>query len=110
MLAPSHRAASVAPVPGDSTTSPVGQTLRLIRNFHPVSVTRALWECALGQVLTPESGPMFYEYDVGDGWIHRLELTGSLPAPADAPRARFVDGVTAGGPPAIGGQLRRKPC
>lgn len=50
-------------------------------------------ECALGQVLTPESGPLFYEYDFGDSWIHRLELTGCLPAPADAPRARLVDGA-----------------
>ncbi|MDF2049577.1 plasmid pRiA4b ORF-3 family protein [Arthrobacter sp. Cr_A7] len=47
----------------------------------------------LGQVLTPESGPLFYEYDFGDGWIHRLELTGTLPMPANAPRARLVDGA-----------------
>ncbi len=47
----------------------------------------------LGQVLTPESGPLFYEYDFGDGWIHRLELTGTLPRPANAPRARLVDGA-----------------
>lgn len=50
-------------------------------------------ECVLGQVLTTGSGPLFYEYDFGDGWIHRLEFTGSLPAPADAPRARLVDGA-----------------
>ncbi|WP_307000447.1 plasmid pRiA4b ORF-3 family protein [Arthrobacter sp. V1I7] len=48
---------------------------------------------ALGQILTPESGPLFYEYDFGDGWIHRLELTGNLPAPANAPRARLLDGA-----------------
>ncbi|WP_285243587.1 plasmid pRiA4b ORF-3 family protein [Pseudarthrobacter sp. fls2-241-R2A-127] len=47
----------------------------------------------LGQVLTPESGPLFYEYDFGDGWIHRLELTGTLPMPPNAPRARLVDGA-----------------
>ena len=47
----------------------------------------------LGQVLTPESGPLFYEYDFGDGWIHRLELTGTLPMPTNAPRARLVDGA-----------------
>lgn len=47
----------------------------------------------LGQILTPESGPLFYEYDFGDGWIHRLELTGSVPAPAKAPRARLLDGA-----------------
>ena len=50
-------------------------------------------EFVLGQVLTRASGPLFYEYDFGDGWIHRLELTGSLPAPADVPRARLVDGA-----------------
>ena len=47
---------------------------------------------ALGQILTPESGPLFYEYDFGDGWIHRLELTGILPTSANAPRARLLDG------------------
>jgi hypothetical protein len=47
----------------------------------------------LGQVLMPESGPLFYEYYFGDGWIHRLELTGTLPRPANAPRARLVDGA-----------------
>ncbi|WP_235013254.1 plasmid pRiA4b ORF-3 family protein [Arthrobacter sp. SLBN-100] len=46
----------------------------------------------LGQILTAESGPLFYEYDFGDGWIHRLELTGNLPIPANTPRARLVDG------------------
>jgi hypothetical protein len=48
---------------------------------------------SLGQILTPESGPLFYEYDFGDGWIHRLELTGNLATPANAPRARLVDGA-----------------
>jgi hypothetical protein len=47
----------------------------------------------LGQVLTPESGPLFYEYDFGDGWIHRLGLTKTLSVPANAPRARLVDGA-----------------
>ncbi|WP_253907386.1 plasmid pRiA4b ORF-3 family protein [Arthrobacter sp. 35/47] len=47
----------------------------------------------LGQVLTAESGPLFYEYDFGDGWIHRLELTGSVPKPANAVPAHLVDGA-----------------
>ncbi|WP_255482009.1 plasmid pRiA4b ORF-3 family protein [Pseudarthrobacter sp. NBSH8] len=47
----------------------------------------------LGQILTAESGPLFYEYDFGDGWIHRLELTGNLPMPANTPRARLLDGA-----------------
>jgi hypothetical protein len=47
----------------------------------------------LGQILTAESGPLFYEYDFGDGWIHRLDLTGSVRAPASTPRARLLDGA-----------------
>ncbi|ACL42576.1 plasmid pRiA4b ORF-3 family protein (plasmid) [Pseudarthrobacter chlorophenolicus A6] len=47
----------------------------------------------LGQILTVESGPVFYEYDFGDGWVHRLELTGTVPMPASAPRARLMDGA-----------------
>lgn len=47
----------------------------------------------LGQILTAESGPVFYEYDFGDGWIHRLELTGSLPMPETNPGARLLDGA-----------------
>lgn len=48
---------------------------------------------SLGMILTPESGPLFYEYDFGDRWLHRLELTSSLPAPAATPGARLVDGA-----------------
>jgi hypothetical protein len=47
----------------------------------------------LGQILAPGSGPVFYEYDFGDGWVHRLELTGTGSMPANAPRARLVDGA-----------------
>ena len=49
-------------------------------------------EWALGNVLTAGSGPLFYEYDFGDGWTHRLDLMGSFPAQADAPRARLLEG------------------
>ncbi|MFF2317935.1 plasmid pRiA4b ORF-3 family protein [Arthrobacter sp. NPDC058097] len=48
---------------------------------------------ALGKVLTSESGPLFYEYDFGDSWLHRLELIDSIPMPADVPRARLLDGA-----------------
>ncbi|WP_262364465.1 plasmid pRiA4b ORF-3 family protein [Arthrobacter echini] len=47
----------------------------------------------IGAVLTPGSGPVFYEYDFGDSWTHRLDLIEALPAPAGAPRARLVDGA-----------------
>ncbi|MBT2597670.1 plasmid pRiA4b ORF-3 family protein [Arthrobacter sp. ISL-72] len=50
-------------------------------------------DSALGQILTTGSGPLFYEYDFGDGWIHRLELTGNPPMPANAPRARLLNGA-----------------
>jgi hypothetical protein len=47
----------------------------------------------LGQILTHESGLLFYEYDFGDGWIHRLEFSGTLPKPANAPPARLLAGA-----------------
>jgi uncharacterized protein YidB (DUF937 family) len=48
---------------------------------------------SLGQILPPGSGPLFYEYDFGDAWIHRLELVDSRPMPVNAPRARLLDGA-----------------
>lgn len=48
---------------------------------------------SLGAVLTSESGPLFYEYDFGDSWVHRLELIDSIPKPATAPRAQLLDGA-----------------
>jgi hypothetical protein len=51
---------------------------------------------SLGQILPPGSGPLFYEYDFGDAWIHRLELVDSRPMPVNAPRARLLDGALRG--------------
>ncbi len=48
---------------------------------------------SLGEILTPGSGPVFYEYDFGDSWGHRLDLITSFPAHADSPGARLVDGA-----------------
>ncbi|WP_253904171.1 plasmid pRiA4b ORF-3 family protein [Arthrobacter sp. Br18] len=48
---------------------------------------------SLGEILTPDSGPVFYEYDFGDSWTHRLELTEILPTSADTPQVRLVDGA-----------------
>ncbi|MHA7284495.1 plasmid pRiA4b ORF-3 family protein [Arthrobacter sp. TMS2-4] len=50
-------------------------------------------DVTIGAILNPGSGPVFYEYDFGDSWTHRLDLTEILPAPAGAPRARLVDGA-----------------
>ncbi len=47
-------------------------------------------EWTLGQVLTESSGPLFYEYDFGDGWIHRLELIEVVPAAAGDLMARVI--------------------
>ncbi len=47
-------------------------------------------EWTLGQVLTESSGPLFYEYDFGDGWIHRLELLEVIPAATGDPMARAI--------------------
>lgn len=46
----------------------------------------------LGDVLTESSGPLFYEYDFGDGWLHRIELIEVIPATGDEPLARVVRG------------------
>lgn len=47
-------------------------------------------EWTLGQVLTESSGPLFYEYDFGDGWIHRLELIEVIPTATGDPMARVI--------------------
>ena len=47
-------------------------------------------EWILGQVLTESSGSLFYEYDFGDGWIHRLELIEAIPATTGDPMARVI--------------------
>ncbi len=47
-------------------------------------------EWTLGQVLNESSGPLFYEYDFGDGWIHRLELIEVIPAATGDPMARAI--------------------
>jgi len=49
-------------------------------------------EWTLGQVLSEESGPLFYEYDFGDGWTHRLAFIEHLEVPASEPPARLVRG------------------
>lgn len=57
----------------------------------------------LGEVLTHTSGPLFYEYDFGDGWVHRIEFIEYLPGEPDGARARVTGGARACPPEDCGG-------
>lgn len=50
-------------------------------------------QATLEQVLGAGVGPLFYEYDFGDGWTHRLELVDTRPGSLDEPRARLISGA-----------------
>lgn len=39
-----------------------------------------------------DGGPLYYEYDFGDGWMHRLDLIGSAAAPPHQPPVLLLDG------------------
>ena len=60
-------------------------------------------EWTLGQVLTEESSPLYYEYDFGDRWIHRLELVEQLTVPATEPAAHVDRGERRAPPEDCGG-------
>ncbi len=49
-------------------------------------------EVRLDQVLMAVGDTLFYEYDFGDGWEHRIVLEGVLGRADDDPRARCVQG------------------
>ncbi|HAM26364.1 MAG TPA: hypothetical protein DCP11_06530 [Microbacteriaceae bacterium] len=53
-------------------------------------------ESTIGEALSVASGVLFYEYDFGDGWTHRLELLEAFPATTDAPPALLVRGEQRG--------------
>ena len=53
-------------------------------------------EWTLGQVLTAESGPLLYEYDFGDGWVHRIDLVGVVQRAAGDLPALLVRGERRG--------------
>ncbi|MCO4255959.1 plasmid pRiA4b ORF-3 family protein [Pseudarthrobacter cellobiosi] len=42
------------------------------------------------------SGLAFYEYDLGDSWLHRMELMSRRPLDEDSPPARLIDGARRG--------------
>ena len=56
---------------------------------------RAEGDCSL-ELLALGAGGTFYEYDVGDSWLHRLELVSRRPLDENAPPARLVDGARRG--------------
>ncbi|MFI7495310.1 plasmid pRiA4b ORF-3 family protein [Kocuria sp. M4R2S49] len=60
-------------------------------------------EWTLGQVLTEETSPLFYEYDFGDGWTHRLEFVEQLTGPAAEPVAHVERGERRAPPEDCGG-------
>ena len=45
----------------------------------------------LREVLTEQS-PLFYVYDLGDQWLHRLDLIETLPSEPDGPRVTVIRG------------------
>lgn len=53
-------------------------------------------DCSLDQLLTLGVGEAFYEYDFGDSWLHRLELTARRPVEPSAPPALLLDGARRG--------------
>ena len=60
-------------------------------------------EWTLGQVLTEESSPLYYEYDFGDRWIHRLEFVEQRTVPATEPAAHVDRGERRAPPEDCGG-------
>ena len=62
----------------------------------------------LGEVLSEPGDVITYEYDFGDGWLHRIELLARIPGAVEVP-ARCLDGALAcppddcGGPPGYAG-------
>jgi hypothetical protein len=53
-------------------------------------------DCSLHQLLMKGSGTAFYEYDFGDGWLHRIELVSRRPAGEYTPPARLTGGARRG--------------
>jgi hypothetical protein len=51
-------------------------------------------EVTLREVLTVDS-PLFYEYDLGDSWIHRIDLIETLPRTPTDPVATVIRGERA---------------
>jgi len=50
----------------------------------------------VAQVLSEEGGPLFYEYDFGDGWVHRIDLIETVAKMPVDPAARLIRGERRG--------------
>jgi hypothetical protein len=57
----------------------------------------------LSDLLKSEKDALFYEYDFGDGWRHKIILEKVLPFEPDAPLARCIKGKRACPPEDCGG-------
>ncbi|MBK5233692.1 MAG: plasmid pRiA4b ORF-3 family protein [Thermoleophilia bacterium] len=60
-------------------------------------------QTALGEILGEKSGPIFYEYDYGDDWIHRIEFIELIEDDSKASPAVLVRGQGACPPEDSGG-------
>lgn len=59
--------------------------------------------CTLSDLLTPENSTLLYEYDLGDSWMHLIELKKILPANNDEQQIRCIKGKQACPPEDCGG-------
>ena len=57
----------------------------------------------LAQLLNSETSTIFYEYDLGDSWMHRIELKKIIPANADNQQIRCINGGQSCPPEDCGG-------
>jgi hypothetical protein len=57
----------------------------------------------ISQLLNEEKTTMIYEYDLGDSWIHKIELKKVLPADTEVRRPRCIKGEQACPPEDCGG-------
>lgn len=57
----------------------------------------------IGQLLVSPGDKLYYEYDFGDGWEHRLKLEKTIDVEPDAPLARCTAGRRAAPPEDSGG-------
>lgn len=53
---------------------------------------RDLEQTTLSQALELTSSNLYFSYDFGDGWLHKLEVLGSREATAGEPRMQVLDG------------------
>lgn len=72
-----------------------------LREDDPEGLPEA--DAILGEALTHTSGPLYYEYDLGDCWTHLIEFGEYLSVEPTDPPARVIDGARACPPEDCGG-------